>query len=126
MNIPENLKYSSDHEWIKVEGDVAWVGITEFAQGELGDVVFVEVETEGETLAKGETFGTIEAVKTVSDMYMPVGGEVIEFNGELESTPELINKDPYGEGWVIKVQIENPGELDELLSAEDYGKLIGA
>ncbi len=126
MNIPENLKYSSDHEWIRIEGDLAWVGITEFAQGELGDVVFVEVETEGETLAKGETFGTIEAVKTVSDMYMPMGGEVLEFNAELESAPELINKDPYGEGWVIKVQIENPGDLDDLLSAADYGKLIGA
>ncbi len=126
MNIPENLKYTKDHEWILVEGGTAIIGITEFAQGELGDIVFVEVETVGETLAEGETFGTIEAVKTVSDMYMPVGGEVLEFNEALESNPELINKDPFGEGWVVKIRIENPAELDDLLTAEAYGTLIGA
>ena len=125
MNIPTGFKYTNDHEWIKVEGDQAVIGITEFAQSELGDVVFVEVETEGEVLAKGESFGTIEAVKTVSDMYMPVGGEIIEFNPELTSAPELINKDPYGDGWVIRIRIENPDELDELLTDEQYKDLIG-
>jgi glycine cleavage system H protein len=120
MNIPENLKYTKDHEWIKVEGDTAIVGITDFAQKELGDIVFVEVETEGETLDKEETFGTIEAVKTVSDMFMPVGGEVLEFNTNLEDTPELINTDPYGEGWIIKIKIADSNQLNDLLSAEDY------
>ncbi|HRZ41442.1 MAG TPA: glycine cleavage system protein GcvH [Bacteroidales bacterium] len=126
MQIPENLKYTEDHEWIRVEDDMAFIGITEYAQGELGDIVFVEVETVGETLAKGESFGTIEAVKTVSDMFMPVGGEIVAFNETLGSAPELLNKDPYGEGWVISIRIDNPEELDDLLSAEDYGNLIGA
>jgi glycine cleavage system H protein len=126
MNIPAGFKYTNDHEWLRVEGDIAWIGITEFAQGELGDVVFVEVETEGEVLAKGESFGTIEAVKTVSDMYMPVGGEILEFNPALTSSPELINKDPYGEGWVIRIRIENADELNELLTDEQYRELIGA
>ena len=125
MNIPENLKYTKDHEWIRVDGDTAVVGITDFAQSELGDIVFVEVETEGEELAKEETFGTIEAVKTVSDMFMPVGGTVEEFNAALEDNPELINKDPYGEGWIIKVKINNPDEINELLSNEAYGELLG-
>lgn len=126
MQIPENLKYTEDHEWIRVEDDMAFIGITEYAQGELGDIVFVEVETVGETLAKGESFGTIEAVKTVSDMFMPVGGEIVAFNEALGSAPELLNKDPYGDGWVISVRIDNPEELSDLLSAEEYGNLIGA
>lgn len=126
MNIPENLKYTKNHEWILVEGNSATIGITEFAQNELGDIVFVEVETVGETLAKGESFGTIEAVKTVSDLYMPVGGEVLEFNENLESTPELINKHAFGDGWVIKIHIENLAEVNGLLSAKDYATMIGA
>lgn len=125
MKIPENLKYTKDHEWLKVEGEFAFVGITEYAQKELGDIVFVEVETEGETLDKEESFGTIEAVKTVSDMFMPVSGEVIEFNPGLESSPELINKDPYGEGWIIKVKISDPSQVKDLLSAEEYIAHIG-
>jgi glycine cleavage system H protein len=124
MNIPDNLKYTKDHEWIKVDGDEAVIGITEFAQKELGDIVFIEVETEGETLDAGEAFGTIEAVKTVSDMFMPVSGEVLEFNAELESNPEIVNKDPYGEGWIIKLKISDPAKLDDLLEAEDYKELI--
>ncbi|HNX55462.1 MAG TPA: glycine cleavage system protein GcvH [Prolixibacteraceae bacterium] len=124
MNIPANLKYTSEHEWIRVEGDVAVVGITSFAQGELGDIVFVEIETEGETLAKAETFGTIEAVKTVSDLFMPIGGEVLEVNPALEGAPELVNKDPYGEGWLIKVAPSNIAELDELMSAEEYQAML--
>jgi len=124
MNIPENLKYTEEHEWIKVDGDTATVGITDFAQSELGDIVYVEVETVGEKLDKGEVFGTVEAVKTVSDIYMPVGGEVIEKNEQLDDAPELINKDPYDEGWIIKVKITNSDELNNLLSAEDYKKLI--
>ena len=126
MTLPKNLKYTSEHEWISVEGDVATVGITSFAQGELGDIVFVEIETEGETLEKGATFGTIEAVKTVSDLFMPVGGEVLEINPVLESSPELVNKDPYGEGWLIKISITNPAELDGLLSAEQYQAMLEA
>lgn len=126
MNIPAELKYTQDHEWVRVEGDVAVVGVTDFAQGELGDVVFVEIETEGEELDKGETFGTVEAVKTVSDLFMPVGGEVTEFNEELADEPELVNKDPYGKGWMIKIKIAETAELDELLSAEDYQKMIEA
>lgn len=126
MNIPENLKYTSEHEWISVEGDVATVGITAFAQGELGDIVFVEIETEGETLSKGETFGTIEAVKTVSDLFMPVGGEVLEVNPELEGSPELVNKDPYGQGWLIKITISAPDELGDLLSASEYKAMLEA
>ena len=125
MNIPSNLKYSKDHEWIRVEGDEAYVGITDFAQSQLGDIVFVDVTTEGETLAQGEVFGTIEAVKTVSDAFLPVGGEVLEFNAALNDTPELVKKDPYGEGWMVKIKVTNPAELDVLLSAEDYAKLIG-
>jgi glycine cleavage system H protein len=120
MNIPENLKYTKDHEWLKVEGDTAWVGISDFAQHELGDIVYIEVETVGETLPKGESFGTIEAVKTVSDMYMPVGGEVLEFNPELTSAPETINKDPYEKGWVIKIKITDPAEIGQLLDAAAY------
>lgn len=126
MNIPASLKYTKDHEWISVEGDTAKIGVTEFAQGELGDIVFIEVETVGETLDEGETFGTIEAVKTVSDMFMPVAGEVLEFNEALNSSPEMINKDPYGEGWIVKIKLSDPAQLAHLLDAEAYGKLIGA
>ena len=126
MKMPEQLKYTIEHEWISVDGDVATVGITSFAQGELGDIVFVEIETLGETLDKGETFGTIEAVKTVSDLFMPVGGKVLEINPELESTPELVNKDPFGAGWLIKISIGDATELDELLSAEQYQAMLGA
>ena len=124
MNVPENLKYTKDHEWIRVEGEEAFIGITDFAQGELGDIVFVEVETEGETLDKEEVFGTIEAVKTVSDLFMPVGGEVLEFNEKLEDAPDLVNSDPYAEGWIIKVKIGDLKEIDELLSADQYKELI--
>jgi glycine cleavage system H protein len=126
MSIPKDLKYTSEHEWIRVEGDVAFVGITAFAQGELGDIVFVEVETVGETLSKGDSFGTIEAVKTVSDLFIPVGGEVLEVNPALESSPELVNKDPYGEGWLIKISPSNLDELSELLTADQYKALIEA
>jgi len=124
MNIPENLKYTKDHEWVAIDGDVATVGITDFAQGELGDIVFVEIETEGETLDKEEVFGTIEAVKTVSDLYMPLSGEVTELNEELEDKPELVNEDPYEGGWMIKIKISDPSEVDSLLSAEEYKALI--
>ena len=124
--MPDHMKYTNEHEWISVEGDVATVGITSFAQGELGDIVFVEIETEGETLAKGETFGTIEAVKTVSDLFMPVGGKVLEMNPTLEASPELVNKDPFGAGWLIKVAISNPAELDDLLSAVQYEAMLEA
>ena len=117
MNTPEDLKYTKDHEWVKVEGDTATIGITDFAQGELGDIVFVEIETEGETLDNEEVFGTVEAVKTVSDLFMPVTGEVLEFNSALEDNPALVNEDPYGEGWMIKVKVSEAGELDALLSA---------
>lgn len=120
MNIPENLKYTKDHEWVRVEGDVAVVGITDFAQGELGDIVYVEVETEGETLEQNEIFGTIEAVKTVSDLFLPVASEIIEFNTNLESNPELVNSDPYGEGWIIKIKATAIGDIESLLNAEDY------
>lgn len=126
MNIPDNLKFTKDHEWIKVEGGEALIGITDFAQNELGDIVFIEVETVGESLAKEETFGTIEAVKTVSDMFMPVSGEILAFNDELETTPELVNKDPYGKGWVVRIKLSDPAELDELLDAGQYKDLIGA
>ena len=126
MNIPADLKYTQDHEWVRVEGDVAVVGITDFAQGELGDVVFVEIETEGEELAKGETFGTVEAVKTVSDLFMPVGGEVAEVNEALADDPELVNKDPYGKGWMIKVNMKDVSELDKLMDAEAYKAMIEA
>ncbi len=126
MKMPDHLKYTNEHEWISVEGDVATVGITSFAQGELGDIVFVEIETEGETLDKGETFGTIEAVKTVSDLFMPVAGKVIEINPALEASPELVNKDPFGTGWLIKLSVSNPAELDDLLSAEQYQAMLEA
>lgn len=126
MNISAGLKYTQDHEWVRVEGETAIVGITDFAQGELGDVVFVEIETEGETLEKGETFGTVEAVKTVSDLFMPVGGEILEVNPALADEPELVNKDPYNKGWMIKVKITDAAELSELLSAEDYQKMLEA
>ena len=126
MNLPEKLLYTKDHEWIRVEGEIAFVGITDFAQGELGDIVFVEIETEGEKLAKGETFGTIEAVKTVSDLFMPVGGEVLEFNTALEDSPELVNKDPYQEGWLIKISVDDVSELDTLLNATDYQAMLEA
>lgn len=124
MNVPENLKYTKDHEWIRVEGEEAFVGITDFAQGELSDVVFVEIETEGEQLNKEDVFGTIEAVKTVSDMFMPVSGTVLEVNGKLEDSPEIVNKDPYREGWMIKISINDPAELEDLLTADQYKELI--
>lgn len=126
MNVPQDLKYTKDHEWLKMEGDTALVGITDFAQHELGDIVFIEVETVGETLGKGESFGTIEAVKTVSDMYMPVGGEVIEFNEALTTAPETVNKEPYTAGWIVKIRMTNPAEEAELLDAAAYGAQIGA
>lgn len=120
MNIPSDLKYTADHEWVRIEGDVATIGITEYAQGELGDIVYVEIETEGEQLDKGEVFGTVEAVKTVSDLFMPLKGEVIEINDKIESEPELVNSDPHGEGWMIKIRVADLSELEGLLSAEDY------
>ena len=124
MNFPADLKYTKDHEWIRVEGDVAYVGITDFAQSELGEIVYVYITTEGETVEKEEVFGTIEAVKTVSDLFMPATGEVLEVNPELEDAPELVNEDAYGKGWLIKVTVADPAQLDELLSAEEYQKLI--
>jgi glycine cleavage system H protein len=126
MNIPSELKYTKDHEWVRVEGDIATVGITDFAQGELGDIVYVEVETLDETLEKEAVFGTVEAVKTVSDLFLPLSGEVIEFNTLLEQEPEKVNSDPYGEGWMVKIKIGNTSELADLLSAEAYKELIGA
>lgn len=125
MNFPENLKYSKDHEWIKVEGDTALVGITEFAQSELGEIVYVDVTSKGETIEQNGVFGSVEAVKTVSDLLMPVSGEVLEVNAELEEKPELINEDPYGKGWIIKIAVSDASELDTLLSASDYKNLIG-
>lgn len=125
MNIPENLKYSNDHEWLKMEGEFAYVGITDYASNELGDIVFLDITTVDETLAQGEVFGTIEAVKTVSDLMMPVGGDVVEFNAELEGNPALVNSDPYGEGWIIKIKVTNPSEVDTLLDAAGYKALIG-
>ncbi len=126
MNIPENLFYTSDHEWIRVEGNTGWVGVTDFAQHQLGDIVFVDVAVVGETLAENETFGTIEAVKTVSDMFMPIESEVLEFNEALNNEPELINKDPYGEGWIIKVNIADVSKISALLNAEQYKALVEA
>ena len=126
MNIPVDLKYTEDHEWLRLEGKEAIVGITDFAQGELGDVVFIEIETEGEELSKGDIFGTVEAVKTVSDLFMPVGGEVIEVNEELNDKPEMVNKDPYDKGWMIKIKITDPKEVDNLLSVDDYKKMVNA
>ena len=124
MNIPSNLKYSKDHEWVRVEGDMAYIGITDFAQSELGEIVIVDITTDGETLAREAVFGSIEAVKTVSDLFMPVGGEVSEVNPKLEDNPELVNSDPYGEGWMIKVKMTNPSEVGSLLDAEAYKALI--
>ncbi len=123
MNIPANLKYSKDHEWVKIEGNVAIVGITDFAQSQLGDIVFVDVQTEGEELAEGEVFGAIEAVKTVADALMPLSGKVIEFNQELESAPESVNSDPYEAGWMIKIEMSNPAEVEELLDAAAYEEI---
>ena len=126
MNIPANLRYTKDHEWLKVEGDEALIGITDYAQHELGDIVFIEVETVGEILDRHESFGTIEAVKTVSDMFMPVSGEILEFNEELTSAPEAVNQDPYEKGWVIRIRMTNPAEVEELLDATQYGAVAGA
>ena len=124
MEIPAELKYTKDHEWIRAEAGEALVGITEFAQGELGDIVFIEIETKGETLEKNEVFGTIEAVKTVSDMFMPVSGEITDVNEKLEDTPDIVNKDPYGEGWMIKIKMSDSGQLDDLLTADQYRELV--
>jgi len=125
MNVPADLKYTKDHEWVKIDGDTVTIGITDFAQGELGDIVYVEVETEGETLSREEVFGTVEAVKTVSDLFMPVSGEVTEFNESIESAPEAVNNDAYGAGWMIKVKLSDLSELDDLLSADQYSEIIG-
>ena len=124
MNFPDDLRYSKDHEWLKIEGDIAFIGITKFAQSELGDIVFVDVDTEGEILDKDEVFGTIEAVKTVSDLIMPVPGEILEFNSKLEDEPELINSAPYGDGWILKIKISNTTELDDLLDSASYQELV--
>jgi len=124
MNIPANLKYSKDHEWVLVEGDIATIGITDFAQGQLGDIVFVDIQTEGETLGEGDVFGAIEAVKTVADGLMPVSGEIIEINTDLEGSPESVNKDPYGKGWMIKVKLSNPAEVDALMDAAAYAAIL--
>ena len=125
MSIPANLKYTKEHEWLRVEGNTAWVGITDYAQSELGEIVYVEVETVGEELAEGDVFGSVEAVKTVSDLFLPLSGEIIEFNDALESDPESVNTDPYGKGWMIKVKVANVNDFDELLSSEAYKELIG-
>jgi len=124
MKIPENLKYTKDHEWVKIEGNIATIGVTDFAQSELGDIVFVEIETLDEELDAEEVFGSVEAVKTVSDLFMPIGGSIIEVNENIESSPELVNSDPYGEGWMIKIEIKDVSEIENLLSSEDYSKLI--
>jgi glycine cleavage system H protein len=124
MNIPAELKYTKDHEWVKIEGDIATVGITEFAQSELGDIVYVEIETVGETIAQEEVFGSIEAVKTVSDLFMPISGEILELNEELDGNPELVNSDPYGAGWMVKVKISDASEIENLLDAEAYKSLV--
>lgn len=126
MNIPESLKYTKDHEWVKIEGDVLTVGVTDFAQRELGDIVYVEIETEGDEVEQGEVFGTVEAVKTVSDLFMPITGTVSEVNPDLEDAPELVNEDPYERGWMIKIQVSDTSQLEDLLSADDYKELIGA
>lgn len=124
MNVPKDLKFTKDHEWVKVDGNIATIGITDYAQGELGEIVFVDVQTEGEELGKEESLGAIEAVKTVADVFMPVSGKVIEFNKELESAPQLVNQDPYGKGWIVKVEMSDPSEVDGLLDAEAYAALI--
>lgn len=126
MNIPSDLLYSKDHEWVKVEGEIATIGITDFAQQELGDIVYVEIETEGDSLAAEAVFGTVEAVKTVSDLFMPIGGDITEFNAALEDTPEAVNEDPYNKGWMIKLRMEDPGQLNDLLSSDQYKELIQA
>lgn len=125
MNFPQELKYTKDHEWVRVEGDQAVIGITDFAQSELGDIVYVDIDTVGETIDHEQVFGTVEAVKTVSDLFMPVTGEILELNPSLETQPELVNKDPYGEGWMVKVRISDPGQISGLLSADDYRSLVG-
>ena len=125
MSIPANLKYTKEHEWLRVEGNTAWVGITDYAQSELGEIVYVEVETVGEELAEGDVFGSVEAVKTVSDLFLPVGGTILELNAELDATPELINTDPYGKGWIVKMSVSELSEVESLLSAEAYEALIG-
>ncbi len=125
MNILENLKYTKDHEWIKIEGEEAYIGITDFAQHELGDIVYVDISSEGSTLDQEEIFGSIEAVKTVSDLFLPIGGEVLEFNEKIDADPSLINSDPYGDGWIIKIKITNPSEINDLLTASQYKELIG-
>lgn len=126
MKLPEDLKYTKDHEWVRIEGDTATIGITDFAQGELGDIVYVEVETEGETLEREEVFGTVEAVKTVSDLFLPLSGEIIAFNEDLEATPEAVNEDPYGKGWIIKLKIEDESQIEDLMNAQAYGNVINA
>jgi glycine cleavage system H protein len=126
MNFPSELKYTKDHEWIKIEGNVGTIGITDFAQKELGDIVYVDINTVGQNVAKEAIFGTVEAVKTVSDLFSPISGKVLEFNKTLESAPETVNSDPYGDGWMVKIQIENPSDLEDLLSVEDYKNLVGA
>lgn len=125
MNVPQDLRYTKEHEWVRLDGDVATVGITDFAQGELGDIVFVEVETVGETLDADEVFGTIEAVKTVSDMFLPVAGEILEFNDSIEDDPEVVNQEPYGKGWIVKVKVSDPEAVQSLMTAEAYAELIG-
>lgn len=125
MDFPKNLQYTNDHEWVKVEDKTAYIGITDFAQKELGDIVYVEIETVGQTLGQGEVFGTVEAVKTVSDLFMPLSGEILEMNPKIESNPELVNSDPFGEGWMIKIKLNNPDELNSILSAADYEALVG-
>jgi glycine cleavage system H protein len=124
MNVPENLLYTKDHEWLRIEGNTGYVGVTDFAQGELGDIVFIEIETVGETLAKEEVFGTIEAVKTVSDLFMPVSGEILELNPALEESPDAVNKDPYGKGWMVKIKLTNPSETSSLLTPEQYKAIL--
>lgn len=126
MNIPADLRYTKDHEWVRIEGGTATVGVTDYAQGELGDIVYIEIETEGETLDQEEVFGTVEAVKTVSDLFMPISGEVVEVNGSLGDAPETVNDDPYGAGWMIKIKVSDASQLDDLLSADDYKAEIGA
>jgi glycine cleavage system H protein len=126
MNFPENLKYTKDHEWVRVEGDEAYVGVTFFAQGELGDIVYIDIDTEGETLDQDETFGSVEAVKTVSDLFMPLSGTILEFNTTLEDEPELVNTDPYGDGWMIKIKLSDPSQLDDLMDSATYQDLVSA
>ncbi|WP_313111989.1 glycine cleavage system protein GcvH [Aequorivita sediminis] len=126
MNLPSELKYTKDHEWVKIEGDIATIGVTDFAQSELGDIVYVDIETVGETLDKDEIFGSVEAVKTVSDLFLPLSGEIVEFNENLESEPEMVNTDPYGEGWMIKMKFSDASEIENLLGADAYKEVIGA